>query len=229
MTYASERVKGKDLSGHRAFSQALWRVVAFRNAFLEKNENFRMSFLRDAKEVVQSFAGIDRMHPDSQAVLSLSGTEWAFSYRSLQLMRPAGSRGDQISDPTHIDGGASVLHMGFIVAGCRRMLATTHSKEVYSATFHPGDYYVTSPSTFKPGVKHDVVATALMNVPEIGEVEIALMLRSHMFKLDRSTLMRVPPRPEGLHRCLAGCWAEGFLLKYWSCPRSQMYLKCIVA
>ena len=100
-------------------------------------------------------------------------------------------------DPAHFDGGASLLHGGLTIFGSRHLecmvAASAGGKEDWEVLpQRPGRFYVGNVCSPWHRVRHLEQAGPLCAV--VGDVHVVVMLRTDVFRAERSRAMKVKPR-----------------------------------
>ncbi len=156
------------------------RLVAWTWAFKKINA----AAFDDLHRRLQSQLADEDLKKDGETLRDNHPNEWLFNFGMLQVMQP-GRR----EDWKHIDGGASLLHLGLGLFGHRvvkhwegKGLGTPH--EVHEA---PGSVYVSMPAVFWHQVEHRDAAKDenLMDFAEMGPCKVAVQLRCDLFPHDR--------------------------------------------
>ena len=122
----------------------------------------------------------------------------AFVYASIQVLRVSDRE-----DGWHTDGGASLLHGALTVFGTRSLLVELNQPETTTATLPqgPGSFYVGNLCAFNHNVKHHADSTGnFIQDAESEQVQIAVMLRSDVYRLNRARKINAIPGPEQMFR-----------------------------
>ena len=146
---------------------------------------FARAFLRVNAAAVADLAGLIQRHlsglsPEAKSnknaefLLSTPPTEWLFKYIMIQVMRPGSRR-----DKRHVDGGASLLHLGLSVCGTRTLEFWEVGREQpHRATQRDGDVYISSPALFEHqvvhGDGHGDGGASLLQFEDMGSCKVAL-------------------------------------------------------
>ena len=125
-----------------------------------------------------------------------SDTAWA--YLTVQMMLP-GAR----LDPKHIDGGASLLHMGLTIFGSRLLHVWLNKEPTRVFEQHPGSIYIGNLCAAKHQVEHfdETRKQELFHPTGAGSASeqsgylIAIMLRSDVFRWSRARKLKGKPTP----------------------------------
>ena len=117
---------------------------------------------------------------------------WLFTYGMIQVIKPGVTQCR--TDWKHIDGGASLVHLGFGLFGTRFL----HHWEQHTETPHEleeasGSVYISSPLVYKHQVvhrDHDArVGDHLMPFGEMGPCKVAVQLRCDLFPHNRGRVI----------------------------------------
>ena len=121
----------------------------------------------------------------------------AFVYASVQFMKIAARE-----DGWHTDGGSSLLHAALTLFGRRTVLISRSSEGCISLPQRPGSFYVGNLCAMNHNVVHGDDATgSLGKISETFEheqVQIAIMLRSDVFRVARARKINATPGPKEL-------------------------------
>ena len=125
----------------------------------------------------------------------------AFVYASIQVLR-IGAR----EDGWHTDGGASLLHAGLTLFGTRSLLVELDQpkKHIIELEQRPGSFYVGNLCALNHNVRHYAASEGTFS-PRHGHtmfepVQIAVMLRSDVFRQSRARKIDAIPGPGELFR-----------------------------
>ena len=102
-------------------------------------------------------------------------------------------------DPEHVDGGASLLHGGLTIFGSRhlecKVAASAASEEAWEVLpQRPGSFYVGNLCAPFHRVRHLEQTGPLCAAA--GDVQVAVMFRTDVFRAERSRATKFKPRPE---------------------------------
>ena len=118
----------------------------------------------------------------------------AFVYASVQFLR-VGER----QDGWHIDGGASLLHGALTVFGSRTLLVKSEGRGCISLPQKPGSFYVGNLCALEHKLEHcSESAGCYGEGPPSKQVQIAVMLRSDVFRGARTRKINAMPGPAEL-------------------------------
>ena len=117
----------------------------------------------------------------------------AFAYASVQVLK-VGER----EDGWHTDGGASLLHAGLTIFGSRQLLVKVKGEnDCISLAQRPGSFYVGNLCALEHNVAHGASAPgSLGDGPLEKQVQIAVMLRSDLFRQARARKIDSRPGPQ---------------------------------
>ena len=125
----------------------------------------------------------------------------AFVYASIQVLR-IGER----EDGWHTDGGASLLHAGLTLFGTRSLLVELDqpTKHIIELEQRPGSFYVGNLCALNHNVRHYAASEGTFS-PRHGHtmyepVQIAVMLRSDVYRQSRARKIDAIPGPGELFR-----------------------------
>ena len=139
-------------------------------------------------------------------------SETAFAYAVIQIMEP-GKR----LDPEHFDGGASLLHMGITIFGARKVHLWLQGGRTHILEQRPGSVYIGNMCSIEHQVEHqDELWTSEILFPdaEAGSasdgpgLEIAVMLRSDVFRHSRARQHQGKPTPVDMYDLVNGVVSE---------------------
>ena len=120
----------------------------------------------------------------------------AFVYASVQLLK-VGAR----EDGWHTDGGASLLHASLTVFGSRAVEVKLDKPDCISLSQEPGSFYVGNMCAMQHNVKHKRQAEGCYGEgPKSQQVQIAVMLRSDVFRKAHARKKTATPGPSELYR-----------------------------
>ena len=120
----------------------------------------------------------------------------AFVYASVQLLK-VGER----EDGWHTDGGASLLHAAVTLFGRRTLLVKKEDGSCISLPQRPGSFYVGNFCALEHNVVHGEHAdTNYGEGPPSEQVQIAVMLRTDVYRAARARRINATPGPAELFR-----------------------------
>ncbi len=118
----------------------------------------------------------------------------AFVYATVQLLK-IGER----EDGWHTDGGASLLHAAVTVFGSRTLQVKPEDVDVISLPQRPGSFYVGNLCALSHNVVHgEHAAGSYGGGPPSEQVQIAVMLRTDVFRAARARTINATPGPAEL-------------------------------
>ena len=144
--------------------------------------------------------------------------ECFFSYLITQQMVPTPPRRDDV----HIDGGPSSPALIISLGGDRVLEVKSKDNKMFRTRLAAGDVYVTTPSAFRHAVVHEGSTRNL-----VKGMAVVVVLRSHVFKACRSTIMRIPPQPKNLLALVCQTFAQRLLSDVFVLP-SLSDVMCVV-
>jgi hypothetical protein len=120
----------------------------------------------------------------------------AFVYASVQMLK-IGER----EDAWHTDGGTSLLHAAVTVFGSRTLQVKLEDAGCISLPQRPGSFYVGNLCALSHNVAHgENAAGSYGEGPPSEQVQIAVMLRSDVFRAARARRINATPGPVELFR-----------------------------
>ena len=129
----------------------------------------------------------------------------ALVYASVQVMK-VGVR----EDGWHTDGGASLLHAGVTIYGSRRLqVRLGHDGSCISLPQQPGSFYVGNVCAIEHNVEHVEAAPGTWGAaPPESQLQVAVMLRSDLFRQNRARRINACPGPRELFRVVNDVFAR---------------------
>ena len=129
---------------------------------------------------------------NGQTFFSTCFSDTALTYGVIQVMK-AGPR----YDPEHFDGGASLLHAGLTIFGTRHVeVKVAESAACWSELpQRAGSFYMGNMCAARYRVRHLDHQDAGMLCGAAGNVQIAVMLRTDVFREERARSMSTKPTP----------------------------------
>ena len=120
----------------------------------------------------------------------------ALVYASVQLLK-IGER----QDGWHTDGGTSLLHAAVTLFGSRTLLVELEDAGCISLPQRPGSFYIGNLCALNHNVEHgEHAAGSYGQGPPSQQVQIAVMLRSDVFRAARARRINATPGPGELFR-----------------------------
>ena len=118
----------------------------------------------------------------------------AFVYATAQVMA-IGER----EDGWHTDGGASLLHAGLTIFGSRTLQVDVLEKGRIGLHQRPGSFYIGNLCAVAHNVAHSATSTGNCGPgPSSEQVQIAIMLRTNVFRAARARNINSTPGPSEL-------------------------------
>ena len=163
------------------------RVRLFAQAFLGCND----AWLRELTSKIHSKLGgmnyMDFLGGNGTDLAEESMVDNAFAYATCQIMVPGSRR-----DPLHVDGGASLFHMGLGIAGSRAVECWFEGQPSQTFEQRPGSCYIANMCA----VRHQVVHSLPQDHSQLyNGYLIAVMLRCDVFRHARSRKLDAKPSP----------------------------------
>ena len=129
------------------------------------------------------------------------------------------------AEDRHQDGGASVLHMGVTLYGCRRLVceqAGTRKGPVASSDGLPDVVVPNVPGTVYlgglTGPWHEVTHTPCSSDGLLGDLSVSVMLRTTLFPHNKARVRGTTPCPVKFFAALAASFAESLSESHWQLP-----------
>ena len=168
------------------------RVSAWTRCFLRLNHNWLVQLTKDVRNALRKLSNED-LRSNGTHFFNTCFSDTAFTYGVLQVMKPS-----ERYDPEHFDGGASLLHGGLTILGSRhlecKVAASAAGEEAWEVLpQRPGSFYVGNLCAPCHRVRHLEQAGPLCAAA--GDVHVVVMLRTDVFRAERSRAMKVKPRP----------------------------------
>ena len=120
----------------------------------------------------------------------------AFVYASVQVMKK-GARAEE----WHTDGGASLLHAAVTIFGSRTVEVQTNSHDCISLHQRPGSFYIGTFTAMQHRVVHSEPngGDGSFGDGPAEQVDIAVMLRTDVFRWARARGINTTPGPAGMY------------------------------
>ena len=120
----------------------------------------------------------------------------ALVYASVQVLK-IGER----DDGWHTDGGSSLLHAAVTIFGSRSLEVALEDERCISFPQRPGSFYIGNLCAMRHNVRHgEHAAGSFGEGPPSEQVQIAVMLRSDVFRNARARKINATPGPAELYR-----------------------------
>ena len=168
------------------------RVLAWTRCFLQLNRNWLVQLTEDVRNALRHKTN-EELRSNGAHFFNTCFSDTALTYGVLQVMKPS-----ERYDPAHFDGGASLLHGGLTIFGSRHLecmvAASVASEEDWEVLpQRPGSFYVGNLCAPQHRVRHfeqpgPIGAAA-------GNVHVAVMLRTDVFRAERSRAKKFKPKP----------------------------------
>ena len=158
------------------------RLRAWRKALMAVNAEAFAAMEASAR------ASLKRLSPEGRGkngdeFLNLDLSNWFAICGELTFVEPGGQDTGFWAEPAHQDGGASILHLGLTLYG-RRALACQQGFGLEDVTVAnaPGTVYMGQLTGPVHQVSHqEALESELLEVPGLGRVAVAIMLRTGLF------------------------------------------------
>ena len=164
------------------------RISIFARAFIALNRHWLEVLTAKIR------AAISAMPPHAQGengrdFLKDSLTDVAFVYSVIQIVRDQPAR----RDPRHVDGGASLLHLGLTINGKRSLQMWFKDSSTQVLEQQPGSIYIAN----LVACDHQVVFANKSRKPDLldGEFHVTVTLRSDVFRHNRARQLSGTPGP----------------------------------
>ena len=176
---------------------AATRVKQFMRALLGLNHGWLVQLTAKVRQCLRGWSNLF-LGRNGEEFLNVCFSDTAWAYSTVQMMLP-GAR----LDPKHIDGGASLLHMGLTIFGSRSLHVWLNNEPTRVFEQHPGSIYMGNLCAAKHQVEHfdETRKQELFHPTGAGSVSeqsgylIAIMLRSDVFRWSRARKLEGKPTP----------------------------------
>ena len=195
------------------------RLRAWRRAFLAVNSVAFAAMQALAQDALHRFAVEDRGR-NGDDFLAASVEEWCASCGELAFVEPGSQEEGFWAEPEHLDGGASILHLGMTLYG-RRLLECRTGGGLPDVVLEntPGTVYIGQLTGPLHQVLHQrALESELLEVPGLGRLACTVMMRSSLFAHNRSRLRGTTPSPRAVFEALARCFREGLASEAFRLP-----------
>ena len=168
------------------------RVSAWTRCFLQLNRNWLVQLTEDVRNALRHKTN-EELRSNGAHFFNTCFSDTALTYGVLQVMKPS-----ERYDPAHFDGGASLLHGGLTIFGSRHLecmvAASAASEEDWEVLpQRPGSFYVGNLCAPWHRVRHFEQPGPIGAVA--GNVHVAVMLRTDVFRAERSRAKKCKPKP----------------------------------
>ena len=175
-----------------SFPSPATRVSAWTSCFLQLNGAWLVRLAEDVRNELRQQTNED-LRSNGAHFFNTCFSDTALTYGVLQVMKPS-----ERYDPAHFDGGASLLHGGLTIFGSRhlecRVAASAASEEDWEVLpQRPGSFYVGNLCAPWHRVRHFEQPGPFGAAA--GDVHVAVMLRTDVFRVARARAMKAKPRP----------------------------------
>ena len=174
------------------------RVSAWTRCFLQLNRNWLVQLTEDVRNALRHKTNKE-FRSNGAHFFNTCFSDTALTYGVLQVMKPS----DRY-DPAHFDGGAPLLHRGLTILGSRHlecmMVVSVASEEDWEVLpQRPGSFYVGNLCAPCHRVGHLEQPGPLCAAA--GDVHVAVMLRTDVFRAERSRAKKCKPKPVEVRHC----------------------------
>ena len=166
-------------------------MSAWVRCFLQLNRRWLIQLTKGVRAALRTLPQ-EELRGNGQHFFSTCFSDTALTYGVIQVMK-AGPR----YDPEHFDGGASLLHAGLTIFGTRHVevmgagSAACWNELPQSA----GSFYMGNMCAARHRVRHLDHQDAGKLCGAAGNVQIAVMLRTDVFREERACSMITAPTP----------------------------------
>ena len=186
------------------------RVTAWVRCFLQLNKSWLIQLTKRVRTALGTLPE-EELGTNGEPFFKTCFSDTALTYGFIQVMK-AGER----YDPEHFDGGTSLIHMGFTIFGRRHVEVESAAEvaasaaevgasaaEVATSPAHkwkvlrqdPGSFYIGNMCAAWHRVHHFDRHQAGTLCDAAGDVHIAVMLRTDVFRDNRARGMKQKPNP----------------------------------
>lgn len=211
--------KGQTLNGKAASLPLPARLVSFALALKRLNKPFLEALDAEIKSTLGSLDGEKKKQigKNGSHLANSSALDWCFTLGAIQCMRS-----NQRLDPVHFDGGASFVHLGLTLAGDRSLLMRHKRKaggpeEELRLPMTTGHVYLGGLCGPTHYIEHHV-STDLHDSPNLGPIEVVVLLRSACFRASRSSTAQAGPTPLVTWKALAPVVSTNMCDHAWLLP-----------
>ena len=181
------------------------RVSAWTRCFLRHNRNWLVQLTEDVRNALRQQSNED-LRSNGAHFFSTCFSDTALTYGVLQVMKPS-----ERYDPPHFDGGASLLHGGLTIFGsrhleCKVAASAAGVEEWQVLPQRPGSFYVGNLCAPYHRVRHFEQPGPLCAAA--GDVHVTVMLRTDVFRAERSRATKFKPKPEEVFDIVNGIVAS---------------------
>ena len=172
------------------------RLVHFVKALRRRNKEWMDQLTARARdEIRQQKLPADILASNGSPFVDEDFADNAFVYATIQLMK-IGVR----EEAWHTDGGASLLHASLTLFGSRAVqMRVGEDSRMISLAQKPGSFYVGNMCAVEHNVKHSAESQGSLG-EGCEQVQIAVMLRTDVFRNARARKINCTPGPGELYR-----------------------------
>ena len=192
------------------FAKARQFSAAFKRVNADTLEELQKALRARLEKLDESSRGVN-----GNAFLTEDIHSWAADLGVLQLMKPTPR-----ADPLHYDGGASFIHVGLTLWGKRKLVLKQTDGEDVTVQTHPGHIYVGCLCAAEHQVLHEEGSSDqdLLQHGTHGPLEVALMLRSRIFRGTRASTAARGPNPKLVWETANDCVQKSLQEGTWALP-----------
>ena len=168
------------------------RVTAWVRCFLQLNKSWLIQLTKGVRTALRTLPE-EELRGNGQHFFATCFSDTALTYGVIQVMK-AGPR----HDPEHFDGGASLLHAGLTIFGTRHVevkVAESAADEWNVLPQDAGSFYMGNMCAAWHRVHHLDRREAGKLCGAAGNVHVAVMLRTDVFREERARAMNTKPTP----------------------------------
>ena len=162
------------------------RVAMFGRAYIKRN---RLQFLQMGQEIaarIRQFPQHLREGQNAKDFLEDVLADTCLVYAVIQVMLPTVR-----SDPSHYDGGASLVHSGLTLYGRRDLALLYPDGKIELCAQTPGQYYTGNLCAIRHEVRHHEPA----GMELLDGHQVAIMFRTDCFRGNRASKLEGKPTP----------------------------------
>ena len=178
------------------------RVASFARALRKRSRGWLHQLQERVRSEIRQVGLPVHVMPNASPFVDEELSDNAFVYASVQVMKVGVPR----EEAWHTDGGASLLHAGLTIFGRRQLhVKLKHPTGCVNLELdqRPGSFYVGNMCALEHNVVHGATPITPGGVgdahPE-SQVQIAVMLRSDLFRDNRARKINACPSPNELFR-----------------------------
>jgi hypothetical protein len=190
------------------------RLVAWFAAFRAVNAQALAELNSAAKVAVRKLA-VGDVAQNGDHFLQTDFDEWFLTCGELCITKAGDKTTGLWREPRHLDGGASVLHMGLTLFGRRDVICEQgHGLPDVVIKCFPGSIYMGGLT----GPHHQVAHQQAGPEELVDGMSVTVMMRTALFPHCRSRLRNTTPSPPILFQTLAASFRESLAVGSWVLP-----------